>query len=50
MKKKMINKIFQLVIGGISITLILYWYDWRLLVILMLFGWANNIMMGSMNK
>ena len=26
----------------VTFGLILYWYDWKLLVILFLFGWAMN--------
>lgn len=28
-------------IGAVSLTL--YWYDWKLLIILMLFGWGMNL-------
>ncbi len=47
MKTKMIVNILQLFINIISVWLILTWYDWKLLVIFILFTWANNMMMGE---
>lgn len=34
--------ILILVLWAITIPLIFIWYDWKLLVILVMFGWANN--------
>jgi len=44
------ERIFSIIIGAVSIVLILYWYDWKLLLILILFGWANNLMISYQIK
>ena len=41
---KLFYHAFNLVIWGLSTWLILKWYDWKLLLILILFVWANNMM------
>jgi hypothetical protein len=43
-KQKLMLSIISIVVFGLSVWAILKWYDWKLLVILILFGWANNIM------
>ena len=35
--------LMSLIIYTISITMCLYWYDWKLLLILFLFVTANNL-------
>jgi len=41
-RKKLFAWIFNTVIFGLTIWACLAWYDWKLLVILVLFVWANN--------
>jgi hypothetical protein len=33
----------NLVVWIVAIVLILVWYDWKLLIILMMFGWGSNL-------
>ena len=39
-----IETVIQLVVGILSIYLCLHWFDWKLLVVLWLWTWSNNIM------
>ena len=41
--KTIVRLSFTLVLAIISITLILVWFDWKLLVVLFLFTWGNNV-------
>lgn len=43
MSKKLFYSVMAFIIYAITIGLILHWYDWRLLIILMLFGWAMRL-------
>lgn len=40
---KMIKAIVSLVVGLAGFILAWYWYDWRLVLILLLLLWGNNL-------
>lgn len=42
--------VIQAIVYVCSVWAILAWYDWKLIVILVLFGWANNIQMNLIKK
>ena len=44
-KRKLILNILSVVVYGLSVWTILAWYDWKLLIIVLLFVWANNLTM-----
>jgi len=44
MKIKMITNIIQLFIDILAVYLTVKWYDWKMLIIIFLFMWANNMM------
>ena len=44
-KRKLVLNILSLFVYGFSVWAILAWYDWKLLVVLFLFVWANNLTM-----
>lgn len=41
--KKIILTIMALIISIVSVYLIMRWFGWRLLVVMVLFLWANNL-------
>lgn len=41
--KNLIKLIIALIISGVAIYLSLIWFNWKLLVIIILFIWGNNI-------
>lgn len=43
MNKKKLLQVLSLIIYVIAIGLSLYWYDWKLIFIILLFIFANNI-------
>jgi hypothetical protein len=47
-QKRMLNLV-SFVVWVLSVWVILKWYDWKLLVILILFVWANNMMIEARN-
>ena len=42
-KKNSKKRLLGLIIAATSITLSFIWYDWKLILIIFLFSWANNI-------
>ena len=48
-KQKRMFNIVSAIVWGLSVWAILKWYDWKLLVILILFVWANNMMIEAKN-
>lgn len=42
-KKKLVLAVANLITYGFAVWTILAWYDWKLLIILILFLWANNL-------
>ena len=44
MKKEIIRIILQLFIDILAVYLTLRWYGWKVLIIIFLFMWANNMM------
>jgi len=45
LRKKLVLNIASLIIYGFGLWAIFAWYDWKMLVILTLFVWANNMTM-----
>jgi len=45
--RKIITIIFETILNIIGIALIIKWYDWKLLIILFVILWANNIMISN---
>ena len=43
MKKRLRLAVLGLSLGFISAFLATFWYDWKLLLILVLFVWGNNL-------
>ena len=50
MKAKNKLLIIESIVYFISIVLIIKWYDWRLLLIITLFCWGNNLMIMRKNR
>jgi len=42
-KSLTISAIFGFILGAISVALILIWFDWKLLLVLFLWSYSNNI-------
>lgn len=43
MKKRTRQTIILLILFSVSIFLIFYWFNWKLFIILLLWGWAVNL-------
>jgi len=53
-KYEVIELVIESILGIISVALIIHWYDWKLLVVLVTYGWYLNIasrrLMGNKEK
>lgn len=43
MKKKTFQMVFVLLVFTLALYLSVHWYDWKLFIILILFGWGMNL-------
>lgn len=42
-KKAMKKHMIALLIYGSAVALMLYWFDWKFMVVIFMWTWANNI-------
>ena len=48
-KYEVIELVIESILGIISVALIIHWYDWKLLVVLVTYGWYLNIASRRLN-